>query len=58
VTAQTEARPNPLIEAGKRAEAELAALRNLYDVALAESRAGRTTPEVWAAVVQVSEVRR
>src|SRR5690606_18598967 len=58
VTAQTEARPNPLIEAGKRAERINSAMADLFEVAEQDVRMGKASPELWSAVCAVREVRR
>jgi hypothetical protein len=58
VTAQTDTRPNPLIEAGKRAERINSALADLFEVAEQDVRMGKASPELWSAVCAVREMRR
>lgn len=58
MTAQTDTRPNPLIEAGKRAERINSAMADLFEVAEQDVRMGKASPELWSAVCAVREVRR
>lgn len=58
MTAQTDTRTNPLIEAGKRAERINSAMADLFEVAEQDVRMGKASPELWSAVCAVREMRR
>lgn len=58
MSAQTAPVPNPLIEAGKRAERINSAMADLFEVAEQDVRMGKASPELWSAVCAVREMRR
>lgn len=47
-----------LLDPGTPTPAEYTAMQHLEDVATRDVRAGKASPEVWAAVVGVKEARR